>query len=279
MVAAAATAAVSFAALVEEAAEAGVVMGASVAHGDADANLLANRVGFAIRNLLADRAGNLLDDFLTFHAASGDVLLFHHFARNHLADLDRANFFARLPHFHAGSLARNDFLDGAVLAFEVIEEAAVAMAAAAGIIAAAAFVAATFIAGFVAGLNADFLADRAVAFFPLLGHPFAAANLDLLLFPHLFANRLTAFDHFGLVDGLANAFTHFFHDRFSDGLVAGPRPGFGAGLPLVFVANFRLATLRGRATSHDGGSATPATVGHRRAVGADDGTQSRNGRG
>ena len=285
------TALVATAALVEEALEAGEVAGlaTAVANRHADANLLANVVGFAVRNSLADGARNLLDHFLAFITAGGDVLLLDDFLGNHLADLHLANFFAWLPHLDGVGTARNGFLNSRVLRQQALQlgaevEVLVAARIVAGVVATAAVAMvgmAASVAFVAALLNADLLADRVASFLALFADPFAAAHFDFFLFPNWLANDSLAFDHFGLVNGLAHHFTNFLHDCLGDSLVAGACPLFGHGLPLVFITYLGGTTgVRSRGTSHDGGSATAAaTVSHRCGVGTEDSCDSCNGRG
>lgn len=288
---------VATAALVEEALEVELMAAVAtvVANRYADANLLANIVSFAVRNLLADGASDLLDHFLAFITAGRDGLLLNHFAGHHLADLHLANFFAGLPGLDAVGAARNGFLNSGVLRQQALQLGAkVEVLVTARIVAsiAGAFAAATIavvsmvlvpatIVASSAFLDADLLADSVASFLALFGDPFTTANLDFLLFPNGFAHDPFAFDFFGLVNGLADHFTNFLHDCLVDSSVAGTCPLFGHSLPLVFITYLGGTTgVRSRGTSHDGGSATAAaTVSHRCGVGTEDSCDSCNGRG
>jgi len=284
---------------VEEALEAGELAGVAtaVANWHADANLLADIVSFAVRNLLADGASNLLDHFLAFITAGGDSLLLDHFTGHHLADLHLANFFAGLPGLDAVGAARNGFLNSGVLRQQalqlgaqvevevlvtarIIASVARAFAAATTGVVGSVLVPATAVAG-AALLDTDLLAHGVARILSLFGDPFTAANLNFLLFPNWFANDSFAINHFGLVNGLADHFTNFLHDCLVDSLVAGACPLFGHSLPLVFITYLGGTTgVRSRGTSHDGGSATAAaTVSHRCGVGTEDSCDSCNGRG
>jgi hypothetical protein len=257
---------------VEQALEAGEVasLATAVAYWHTDADLLANRVGFAIRNLLADGASNLANHFLAFITAGRDLLLFDHFTGNLLGNLHRANFFAWFPHLDGVGAARNGFLYGGVLRqqalqlgaeVEVLVTAARIVAGVATAVAAAVIGITACVAVIATAVDANLLADSVARISALFADPFAAANLDLLLFPNGIANDPLAFDFFGLMNRLADPFADFLHDRFVNGLVAGAGPLFGHSLPLVFVTYLGGTTgVRSRGTSHDGGSATAAAT-------------------
>ena len=261
----------------------GVARGAADRHADADA--FADGVVFAVRNLLAHGAGDLLDHFLTFIAAGRDGLLLDDFLGNHLADLHLADFFAGLPHLDGVGAAGNRFLNSCVFreqSANPVSEALVSAGIVASVAAAGVFMtAATSRLGTMVFADADAFANGLAGLGALFADPFAAANLDFLLFPDRFANDSLALDLFGLVNGLADHFTNFLHHRFGDGFVAGALTGFRHGLPLVFVTYLGGTTgVRSRAASHDGGSATAAaTVSHRCGIGTEDSCDSCNGRG
>lgn len=285
---------VAAAALVEQALEAGELAGVAtaVAHWHADAHLLADRVGFAIRNLLADGASNLANHFLAFITAGRDLLLFDHFTGNLLRNLHGANFFTWLPHLDGVGAARNGFLNGGVLRPQTLQLGAEVevevLVTAAGVVAGIATAVAAAVVGITASVavvatavDADLLANSVARVSSLFANPFAAAYLDLLLFPNGIANDPLAFDFFGLMNRLADPFADFLHDRFVDGLVAGAGPLFGHSLPLVFVTYLGGTTgVRSRGTSHDGGSATAAaTVSLGCGAGTEDSCDSCYGRG
>ncbi len=241
------------AALVEqtlEAAEAALLAG-WFAHWNADANLLANRVGFANGNLLADGHRNLFDNFL-LHISDGlHLLLLDDFLGYLLGNLDLANFFAWLPNLDLVGLAWNGFLNVGVLWEEVLQAAE------------AALLGTRIVAGVSTRItfvftNADLLANGLAGVSSLFANPLACTNLDFLLFPDGFANDLLAVNRLGFIDRLAHDLAAFLHDRFGHVFVAGAGPLFGHGLPFVFVTNAggSVAGVCSRGTSHDGRSAT-----------------------
>lgn len=259
-----------------------------IADGNLDAYLAAHIVGFAVRNLLADGARNLLDHFLAFITAGGDQLLFHYFASNLLGNLHRANFFAWLPGLHAVGAARDSFLNIGVFREQAtqlgteVEPTLVSTRIVAAVAAAVATTVAAVIARAAAAVNANLLANRVARILTLFGNPFATANLDLLLFPNGIAYDPLAFDFFGLVDRLADDLTNFLHDCLGDSLVAGACPLFGHGLPFGFVTypGGMTAGVCSRGTSHDGRSATATTaISLRCCLGTEDSQNSCNGRG
>jgi hypothetical protein len=232
---------------VEEALEAAGLAGV-FADGHADADSFADVVGFAVRNFLAGGAGNLLDHFRLYIGASRDFLLFDDFLLHHLADLDLANFFARLPDLGGVGAPRDSFLNRGVFGEAATKTVKTALVST--------MIVASVVACSFAFLNANALADGLAGFGALFADPFAAADLDFLLFPNGLADDPFAFDFLGLVNWLADHFTDFLHDRFGHVFVAGACPLFGHGLPLFFVTYFGGTSIRSRATSHDGGSAT-----------------------
>lgn len=266
----------------EETAEAAGVA-AAVADWNLDAYLAADIVGFAVRNFLADGARNLLNHFLAFITAGGDLLLFDHFALNLLGNLHSANFFAWLPHLGGVGAAWDGFLNRGIFGEQTTQTGAKALVSTrivAGVATSVAAAGRSSVASSIANANA--LANRAARFLALFADPFATANLDLLLFPNGIANDPLAFDFFGLVDRLADDLTNFLHDRLGDSLVAGACPLFGHGLPFGFVTYpwGMTAGVCSRGTSHDGRSATAAaTVSLGCGVGAEHSQNGCNGRG
>jgi hypothetical protein len=263
-----------------------------VANRHADADLLADIVSFAVRNLLADGASNLLDYFLAFITAGCDSLLLDDFTRNHAGNLDGLHFFAGLPGLDAIGATWDCFLYSGVFRNQALELGAqVAMLLGTRIVASV-FAAATTSRSSVAAaaasvinvataLDANLLAHSVTGFLSLFGDPFTSANLNLLLFPNGIANDPLDFDLFGLVNGLAHHFTDFLHHCLVDSSVGSAGPLFGHSLPLVFITYLGGTTgVRSRGTSHDGGSATAATtVSHRCGVGTEDSCDRCNGRG
>ena len=278
----------------EEALEVELVaaLATAVANRHADANLLADIVSFAVRNLLADGASDLLDHFLAFITAGGDSLLLDDFTGNHAGNLDGLHFFAGLPGLDAVGAARDCFLYSGVLRNQALElsaqvEVLLGTRIVAGVFAAATTsrssvaAAAASVISLATALDANLLANSVARILSLFGDPFASANLDLLLFPNGIANDPLDFDLFGLVNRLANYFTDFLHHCLVDSSVGSACPLFGHSLPFVFITYLGGTTgVRSRGTSHDGGSATAAaTVSHRCGVGTEDSCDSCNGRG
>lgn len=243
------------AALVEETLETAEAAGLAgwFAHWHADANLLANRVGFAIRNLLADGHRNLFDNFLLLVANGRHLLLFDDFLSHLLGNLDLANFFAWLPDLDLVGLSWNRFLNVGVFREEVLQTTKEAAVLVGTRIVASVGTRVTFVF-----TNADLLANGLAGVRSLFTNPLACTNLDFLLFPDGFANNLLAVNRLGFVDRLADDLTAFLHDRFGHVFVAGAGPLFGHGLPFVFVTNAggSVAGVCSRGTSHDGRSAT-----------------------
>jgi hypothetical protein len=246
------------AALVEQATEAAeaALLGTRIfADGNADANSLADRVGFANRHLLADGDRNLFDNFLLLVANSRHLLLFDNFLGYLLGNLHLANFFARLPNLHFISAAWNGFLNIGVFREEISESAEVALLG-------------TRIIAFVGTrivTHANLLANSLASISTLFVDPGTCANFDFLLFPNGFANDLLAVNRLGFVDRLADDLTAFLHDRFGHVLVNSAGPLFGHSLPFAFVANGggSVAGVCSRGTSHDGRSATATATASR----------------
>jgi len=266
------------AALVEEtleAAEAALLGTRIFAHGDADANALADRVSFANRDLLADGHRNLFDNFLLLVADGLYLLLLDNFLGYLLGNLDLANFFAWLPDFDLVGLARNRFLNVGVFREQILQAAEAALLGTRIVACVSTRIAFVF-------TNANLLANGLAGVSSLFANPLASANLDFFFFPNGFAHDLLAINRLGFVDGLANDLTAFFHDRFGHVLVNSTSPLFGHVLPFAFVANGRgsVAGICSRGTGHDGRSATAtATASRSCGIGTENSQDGCDGRG